>query len=224
MNTNQIIKELKKLSNPQDKKGMKRFGINPEKALGIRIWKLRKLAKKISKNHQIATELWDTDIHEARLLATMIDEPEEVTEKQMDEWVSDFNSWDICDQCCSNLFDKTQFLHKKILEWSKDQREFVRRAGFVLISTSSIHRKNWEDKEFERYFPLIEKYSDDERNFVKKAVNWAIRQVGKRNKKLNKKCIALSKKIQKKDSKAAKWIASDAIRELQSEKIQKRLN
>ncbi|MBD3155511.1 MAG: DNA alkylation repair protein [Candidatus Aenigmarchaeota archaeon] len=224
MNVNEVIKELKKKSNQKDKEGMARFGIETNKALGVRVWELRKMAKEIGKDHDLALDLWGTDIHEARMLATMVDDPKEVTEKQMDEWVSDFNSWDICDQCCGNLFDKTPYLHKKILEWTKDEQEFVRRAGFVLIATSAVHRKDWEDKDFERYFSLIEKYSDDNRNFVKKAVNWSLRQVGKRNKTLNKKCVSLAKKIQKRESKSAKWIARDAIRELESENVQKRLN
>jgi len=223
MNVNEVIEKLKKKSNQKDKKGMVRFGIETDKALGIRVWELRKMAKEIGKNHDLALDLWDTDIHEARMLATMIDNPKEVTEKQMNNWVIDFNSWDICDQACSNLFDKTTHLHKKILEWVEDDREFVRRAGFVLIATSAVHRKEWKDKDFERYFTLIEKYSDDNRNFVKKAINWVIRQMGKRNKTLNKKCIALAKNIQKRDSKVAKWIARDAIRELESEKVQMKL-
>ena len=223
MNVNEIIKELKKHSNPKDREGMARFGINPDKALGVRIPVLRKLAKKLGKNHELAQQLWDTEIHEARILATMIDDSKLVTEKQMNSWVKDFNSWDLCDQCCSNLFDRTPYVHKKILQWTKDERDFVRRAGFVLIATASVHRKDWEDKDFERYFPLIEKYSDDNRNFVKKAVNWALRQVGKRNKSLNKKAISVAKKIQKLDSKSAKWIANDAIRELENPKIQERL-
>jgi 3-methyladenine DNA glycosylase AlkD len=222
MEFNEVIEKLKKKSNQKDKEGMARFGIETDKALGIRVWELRKMAKEIGKNHKLALDLWNTDIHEVRMLATMIDDPKEVTEKQMDKWVSDFNSWDICDQACGNLFDKTSHLHKKIIEWAKDEREFVRRAGFVLIATSAVHRKEWNDKDFERYFSLIVKYSDDNRNFVKKAVNWAIRQMGKRNKMLNKKCINLAKKIQKRDSKAAKWIARDAIRELESDKVQRR--
>jgi len=223
MKIHEIISELKKNSNPKDREGMARFGINPEKALGVRIPVLRKLAKKLGKDHELAQKLWDTDIHEARILASMIDNPKLVMEKQMDNWVKDFNSWDLCDQCCMNLFDKTKFTHKKILEWVKDKKEFVRRASFALIASSSFHNKDWEDKDFERYFSLIEKYSDDDRNFVKKAVNWALRQIGKRNKSLNKRCITIAKKIQKKDSKSARWIANDAIRELEDPKVQKRL-
>lgn len=202
---------------------MVRFGIKPDRALGVRVPVLRKLAKEMKKNHVLAQQLWDTEIHEARILATMIDDPKLMTDKQMDEWVKDFDSWDVCDQCCMNLFDKTAYVDKKILEWTKDEREFIRRAGFVLIATSAVHNKKLKDKDFEKYFSLTEKYSDDERNFVRKSVNWALRQVGKRNKNLNKECISLAKRIQKRDSKYARWIASDALRELQNPKIQKRL-
>jgi 3-methyladenine DNA glycosylase AlkD len=198
---------------------MVKFGIKVDNALGVSIPILRGLAKEIGKNHELAQQLWNTEIHEARVLATMIDDSKLVTEKQMDNWVKDFNSWDLCDQCCSNLFDKTEFVHKKILEWTKDDREFVKRAGFVLIATSAVHNKKWGDESFVRYFPLIERGSDDERNFVKKAVNWGLRQVGKRNKVLNKKAIGLAEKIRKRNSKSAKWIASDAIRELEVVRI-----
>ena len=223
MDVNEVIKEIKEYANPKDKEGMARFGINIEKAFGVSVYTLRKIAKNYKNNHELALNLWKTDIHEARIFATMVDDPKLVTEKQMDNWVKDFNSWDLCDLCCSNLFDKTPYVHKKILQWTKDERKFVRRAGFVLIAATSVHKKDWKDKDFERYFSLIEKYSDDERNFVKKAVNWALRQVGKRNKSLNKKAIALAKKIKKRDTKTARWIASDSLRELQSEKVKKRL-
>ncbi len=223
MSYNEILKKLKSMENKKNVEGMARFGINPKNTLGISVYVIRDLAKKIGKNHQLAKKLWDSKIHEARMLAGFVDEAAKVTEKQMDSWVADFDSWDICDQVCSNLFDKTPYLHKKILEWSKDEREFVRRAGFVLIACASVHRKEWDDKDFGRYFPLIKKYSTDERNFVKKAVNWSLRQIGKRNLNLNKKAIKVARKIQEIDSKSARWISADALRELTSEKVQKRL-
>ena len=223
MEYKEILKKLKSFSNPKDREGMARFGINPKYALGVRIPILRNLAKKIGKDHKLAQDLWKTKIHEARILAGMIDEPEKVTEKQMEQWVKEFNSWDICDQLCSNLFDKTPFAHKKTFEWSKRKEEFVKRAGFVLMAVLSVHDKKADDKKFEKFFPPIKKHSIDERNFVKKAVNWALRQIGKRNINLNKKAIKIAKEIQEIDSKSAKWIASDAIRELTSEKIQRRL-
>jgi len=210
------IAELKKNSDPKDREGMARFGINPKYALGVRIPVLRNLAKKIGKNHKLAQELWKTKIHEARILAGMIDNPKEVTEKQIEEWVKEFNSWDLCDQCCMNLFDKTSIVWRKAIEWPRRKEEFVRRAGFALMACLACHDKKAKDEDYLKLFPVIKKYSADERNFVRKAVNWALRQIGKRNKNLNKEAIKLAREIQKIDSKTAKWIANDAIRELSS--------
>jgi 3-methyladenine DNA glycosylase AlkD len=153
----------------------------------------------------------------------MIDVPEKVTETQLERWVKDFDSWDVCDQCCSNLFDKTKFAHKKAIEWSKRREEFVKRAGFVLMATLAVHDKEADNQKFMRFLPIIKREATDERNFVKKAVNWALRQIGKRNSALNKIAIQTAKKIQKIDSKSARWIASDAIRELTSEAVRKKL-
>jgi len=233
MNYDEIIKKLKSLANPRNVEGMARFGIRPKtKVLGVPIPELRKIAKQIRQNvgcrtsHILALKLWDSKIHEARLLAGFIDNPAEVSEKQIDKWVADFDSWDVCDQVCSNLFDKTPFAYKKVFELSKINLpaggEFVKRTAFTLIACLSVHDKKAQDKDFIKFFPLIKKASTDERNFVKKAVNWALRQIGKRNKKLNKEAINLAKEIQKINSKSAKWIASDAIRELISEKIQEK--
>lgn len=223
MNYEQIMKKLKSMENKKNKEGMARFGIKTDKALGISLYELRPLAKKIGKDHKLAQKLWASKIHEARMLAAFIDEPEKVTEKQMEKWVKDFDSWDICDQTCSSLFDQTPYAYKKAVEWSKRKEEFIKRSGFVLMASLSVHDKKAKDKQFEKFFPIIIRESTDERNFVKKAVNWALRQIGKRNKALNKKAIRVAKEIRKKDSKAAKWIASDALRELTSEKVQKRL-
>jgi 3-methyladenine DNA glycosylase AlkD len=214
MTLKEIISQLKKNSNPKDKNGMARFGINPKYALGIRVPVLRNLAKKIGKNHKLSQDLWKTKIHEARILAGMIDDPKMVTEKQMEQWVKDFNSWDLCDQCCMNLFDKIPLGWKKATEWPKRKEEFIRRAGFTLMACLAWYDKKAKDKDFLKFFPIIKKYSTDERNFVRKAVNWALRQIGKRNKSLNKEAIKLAKEIKKNDSKTAKWIANDAIKEL----------
>jgi len=223
MNIQEALKELKKHSSEKDRKGMKRFGINTETALGTNVYETRKIAKKTGKNHLLALELWKTNVHEAIMLAGFVDEPEKVSEKQIEEWVKDFNSWDLCDQICSNLFDQTPFAWKKAVEWTERKKEFEKRAGFVLMCCLAVHDKKAEDKKFEEFFPLIKKHSADERNFVKKAVNWALRQIGKRNLKLNKKAVKLAKEIKKIDSKPAKWIASDALKELESIKVQERL-
>jgi 3-methyladenine DNA glycosylase AlkD len=153
----------------------------------------------------------------------MVDIPKLVTEKQMDDWVKDFNSWDLCDQCCSNLFDKTPFAYKKAIQWSRRKEEFVKRAGFTLMATLAVHDKRTENKVFEKFLPIIKRESADDRNFVKKAVNWALRQIGKRNRELNKEAVKTAKEILKMDSKAARWIAFDAIRELTSMSVKKRL-
>jgi len=223
MEAARIIKKLKSLSSPKNIQGMARFGINPQKALGINIPVLRKMAKEIGKNHQLALELWQSDLHEVRILASMIDEPEKVSSRQMDEWVKEFNSWDLCDQTCMNLFDKIPLAWKKAIEWTKSEEEFIRRAGFALMSCLAWHDKGTKDKEFLKFFPLIKKYSTDQRNFVRNAVNWALRQIGKRNKNLNKQAIKVAKEILKMENKTARWIALDAIRELESSVIQRRL-
>ncbi|MFA5050619.1 MAG: DNA alkylation repair protein [Patescibacteria group bacterium] len=224
MTVKEIITYLKKHSCLRDKEGMARFGINPQYALGVRIPVLRSLAKKIGKNHKLAQDLWKTKIHEARILATMIDDPKSVTEKQMEEWVKGFNSWDLCDQCCSNLFCRIPVAWGKAEKWANKKEEFVRRAGFALMAYLACHDKKAKNKDFEKFFPLIKKYSTDKRNFVRKAVNWALRQIGKRNLSLNKKAIIIAKEIKKIDSPIAHWIAVDAIRELTDKKIQKRLS
>jgi 3-methyladenine DNA glycosylase AlkD/TfoX/Sxy family transcriptional regulator of competence genes len=218
-----LIKKLKSLSNPEAVAGMARFGINPKNTYGVSIPVLRKMAMEIGQNHLLAQRLWNSGVHEARILAGMIDLPEEITEKQMERWVRDFDSWDVCDQVCSNLFDRTQFAHKKAMNWSKRGEEFVKRAGFVLMAALSVHDKKAGDKKFLKFLPIIKREARDERNFVKKAVNWALRQIGKRDLHLNQKAIKTAKEIQGIESKAAKWIASDAIRELTSQVVQKRL-
>ena len=221
--TGEILSDLKFMGSKQNVEGMKRFGIQPDRALGIRTPQLRKYAKRLGKNHELAKELWQTGIHEARHLATLIDDPEKVTEKQMEAWAADIASWDICDGTCSNLFDKTHFAWKKAIEWTARKEEFVKRAGFVLMATLSVHDKKAPDEKFRQFFPYIEKEASDERNFVKKAVNWALRAIGKRNGALNIEAIEYAKRIYNQGSKSTRWIATDALRELKSKKVQTRL-
>ena len=223
MNYKEIIHTIKKLHNPEAVKGMARFGINPKNTYGVSMPHLRTMAKQIGKNHLLALQLWSSGIHEARILACLIDDPAEVTARQMERWVKDFDSWDVCDQCCSNLFDKTDFSYKKALQWAQREKEFVKRAGCVMMAVLAVHDKKAHDKAFTQFFPLILRGAEDERNFVKKAVNWALRQIGKRNLALNKKTISTANKIQRINSKSARWIASDALRELTSEAVKKRL-
>lgn len=223
MNFDEIVKKLKSLVNKKNVEGMAKFGINPKNTLGVSVPKLRNLAKKIGKNHLLADQLWKSGIHEARLLAGFIDDYKLVSEKQMEKWALDFDSWDVCDQVCMNLFDKTQFAFDKAIEWSKRKEEFVKRAGFALMACLAVHNKKADNKMFLKFFPVIKKESVDERNFVRKAISWALRQAGKRNAVLNKEAVKTAKEIQKINSKSAKWIANDAIRELESNSIKKRL-
>ncbi|OPY28191.1 MAG: DNA alkylation repair enzyme [Methanobacterium sp. PtaU1.Bin242] len=218
-----IIKELESLSCPEDVEGMARFGITPEKTYAVRIPELRRIAKVAGKNHQLALELWEADYRETRILACMIEDPKTMTEEQMNKWASEFDYWEICDQCCMKLFRMTPFAYKKIFEWSQREEEFAKRAAFTLIAVLAVHDKDAADEKFEQFFPLIIRESTDDRNYVKKAVNWALRHIGKRNLKLNRKAIEIAKQIDKMDSKSAKWIAKDALRELESDKIQNRL-
>ena len=218
-----ILKKLKSMPNPEAVKGMAQYGINPTNNLGISVSTLRPIAKEIGKDHNLALKLWSSGIHDARLLACFIEDPVKVTSEQMDSWAKDFDSWDVCDQACTSLFDLTPLAWTKIFEWAKRDEEFVKRAAFSIIAGLAVHDKKAGDKEFEQFSPLIKKHSVDERNYVKKAVNWALRNIGKRNLALNKQMIKFSKEIQKIDSKSARWIANDAIRELSSEKVQNRL-
>src|SRR5690606_4553371 len=153
----------------------------------------------------------------------MIEDPDLVTSEQMDEWVADFDYWEICDQCCMKLFRMTPFAYQKIFEWSKRDEEFTKRAAFTLIAVLAVHDKKAPDEKFEQFFSLIIRESTDNRNYVKKGVNWALRHIGKRNLDLNRKAITIAEEILKIDSKSAKWIAKDAIKELESEKVQERL-
>ena len=218
-----IINELESLSNPEDVEGRARFGINHTKTYGVRMPELRRIAKTAGKDHELAEKLWNAGYGETKILAGLVEDPKMVTEDQMENWVSGFDSWDVCDQCCINLFRKTPFARQKVFEWSIREEEFVKRAAFAMIAVLAVHDKKAEDKEFEEFFSLIIRESSDSRNFVKKAVNWALRQIGKRNLNLNKRAIEVAEEISTIDSKSAKWIAADAIRELESEKIQERL-
>ena len=223
MELQEVLTQLKALANPEAVSGMAQFGIQGQNVYGISIPNLRKLAKQIKKDHALAGELWQSGIHEARILASMIDDPKLVTEAQLEAWVKDFDSWDLCDQCCSNLFDKTEFAYPKAIAWTEREEEFVKRAGFVLMACLAVHDKKAPNAQFEQFLTLIKREASDDRNFVKKAVNWALRQIGKRNRHLNRQAIALAQEIWEIDCKTARWIGSDALRELTSEKVQQRL-
>ncbi len=219
MTSDQIIANLEQLANAQAIEGMARFGIRPAQALGISIPTLRKMAKDIGRNQALALALWDSGIHEARILASMIAEPQLVSAELMEKWANDFDAWDVCDQVCGNLFDKTPYAYQKATQWCQQEREFVRRAGFVMMAELAVHDKKAQDEAFMQFFPLIKQHAGDERNFVKKAVNWALRQIGKRNSHLRTLALECAYEIQDMDSKTARWVAKDALKELQAKEI-----
>ena len=218
-----VLGKLNEVSDRSRLPGMARYGIATGRALGVAVPELRKLAKALGRDHDLAVELWVSEIHEARILASMIDDPRQVHESQMEAWVRDFDSWDLCDQVCGNLFDRTAYAFRKAAEWSAREDEFVKRAGFALMASAAVHRKDVDDATFEVFLPIIQAQATDDRNYVKKAVNWALRQIGKRSPGLNGKAIAIAKQIQTLDARSARWIASDALRELESAAVQARL-
>lgn len=201
-----------------------RFGIRGEELLGISIPVLRGLARRLRPNHDLAAALWASRIHEARILAGLVDDPSRVKEAQMETWVREFDSWGVCDQVCSNLFDRTPFARAKALEWSRREEEFVKRAGFVLMAVLAVHDKKAPDKSFGPFLARVKAESNDRRNFVKKAVNWALRQIGKRNKTLNGRAVTVAKALCRAKSPSARWIGHDALRELESGKVKARLS
>jgi 3-methyladenine DNA glycosylase AlkD len=218
-----VLDKLHSKAQPEQLKGMAKYGIVVEQRLGVSVPDMRKLAKEVGKDHKLALDLWRTGLAEARIVAGMVGDPAKLTEEQMEEWVKDINSWDVCDQLCMNIFEKNQLAWKKIVDWSKREEEFVKRTAFSLIACLAWHDKKAGDEEFIGLLPVIIRGAADERNFVKKAVNWALRNIGKRNLNLNRAAINAAKEIQRLDSKAARWIAADAIRELKSDAIQSRL-
>jgi 3-methyladenine DNA glycosylase AlkD len=215
MNIEDVIERLKQASDALHLEGMKRYGIDNSKALGVSMPKVRALAKEIKKDQILSLELWETGIHECRILASMIGDPKLVTPKQMDKWVADFHSWDVCDQVCGNLFDRTDFAIDKAIEYSASEKEYIKRAGFVLMAEFAVHNKKADDSVFVQFFPIIEREAWDEKNFVKKAANWALRQIGKRNATLRQVAIATANRIAQQETRSAKWIAKDALTELE---------
>ncbi len=209
---------------PEDLAGMGRFGINVAHAYGVKIPVLRALARRLGRDHELAHKLWATGIHEGYLLASMIAEPAKLTRDEMDRWVADFDSWDVCDQCCTNLFRRSPLAHEAARAWAGDAREFVKRAGYSLIAVLAVHDKEAPDARFLAYLALIENGAEDGRNFVKKSVNWALRQIGKRNGALRLAAIEAAERIAAREPAAARWIARDALRELRDPKTISRLS
>ncbi len=209
-----VIASLKRLASKRVRDGMSRYGIPSDNAFGVPVGAMQKLGKRLGRNHALAGELWETGWYEARMLAAFLDEPASVTPAQMDRWCGDFDSWAICDTVCFHLFDRTPHAWKKVRQWSRRREEFVKRAAFALLASLALHDKLAQDEPFAECLPLIEKAATDERNFVKKGVNWALRAIGRRNRELHAAAVALSKSLAAAPNAAARWVGKDALREL----------
>ena len=211
------------MGDPARLEGMARYGIDTTNALGVTVTELRRVARVLGRDHELAAELWASGVHEARILASLVDDPALVTERQMDAWVAELDSWDVCDGLCGNLFDRTPFALDKAVGWVDREAEFERRAGFALIAWAAVHRKDLPDRAFAALLPKIRERSTDDRTYVKKAVSWALRSIGKRSGGLNVKAIRTAEQIERLDARAARWIARDVLRELRSDAVQARL-
>src|SRR6266851_5842594 len=218
-----VLRELKALADPRVRAKMAYFGVDVPKAHGISAPVLHSLAKRIGKNHRLAQELWASGIHEARILAALIGESEKVTAAEMERWVRDFDAWDVVDSACCYLYAYAKPAWSKVAAWSRRREEFVKRASFSLIAYLSYKDQTAPDARFALFLRVIEREAHDERNFVKKAVNWALRNIGKRNVRLNREAIRSAERIRRQDSRSARWIAADALRELKSAAMQARL-
>jgi 3-methyladenine DNA glycosylase AlkD len=216
MTAPEILAALRAQANPKNVAGMARYGISAKGTLGVPMPMIRHLGKQAGRSHELAAELWASGIHEARILATLVEEPARVTRRQMNQWARDFDSWDVCDQACQNLFRYTTLAWTLAAEWAGARGEFVRRAAFAMMAGLAVKAKQAPDEDFEALLPLIAGAATDERNLVKKAVNWALRAIGKRNPHLRSAAIGAAEKIRDIDSPAARWIASDALRELRA--------
>ena len=217
MEFDQIIQEFERLSDVDFAQNMKKFGIRYVKSYGLRLPQIRKVAKQCGKNHDLALKLWNHGYHETYLMATLVEESEKVSSEQLNDWVNTFYSWDLVDQACINLLRFIPEARENIFIWCDSEEEFVKRTAFSLIAVLAVHEK---ESDFEIYFDVIEEASKDNRNFVKKSVNWAIRQIGKIDLENNRKALDLAYEILEMDNKASKWVARGAIRELESEKVQ----
>jgi 3-methyladenine DNA glycosylase AlkD len=220
--TARVLCELRRLANPRVREKMAYFGVRVPKAYGISAPVLHALAKRIGKNHQLAEQLWSSNIHEARILATLVGESGEVTARQMERWARDFDSWDVVDASCCYLYAAAAPAWQKAESWSRRPEEFVKRAAFSLVAYLSYKDKQASDARFERFLRVIEREARDERNFVRKAVNWALRNIGKRNLRLNRAAIRAAERIRRQNSRSAHWIAADALRELRGAAVQAR--
>lgn len=219
-----MLRSLRAMADPARLEGMARYGIDTRRALGVTVTELRAFARTLGRDHELAAALWDSGVHEARILATIVDDPALVSRRQMERWIRDVASWDLGDQACLNLFERTPHAFELAEAWSGREEEFVKRAGFALMAVAAVHRKDEPDQRFAAFLPLILAHATDERTHVKKAVNWALRQIGKRSPALHRRAVATARQIRALDSRAARWIAADALRELESPAVLERFH
>jgi 3-methyladenine DNA glycosylase AlkD len=218
-----VVASLKRLANKRTRDGLGRYGIPSDNALGVTIGAIQKLAKSIGRDHALAEALWQTGWYEARLLASFVDDAERVTPAQMDRWCRDFDNWGICDTVCFALFDRSPHAWRKVPKWAGRRSEFEKRGAFALLACLALHDKNATDDAFLPFLPLIERAATDNRNFVKKAVNWALRAVGGRSAALNAAAVAVSRRLARSPDATAKWVGKDALRQLTSPVTTRRL-
>ena len=220
---NEVVAALKRLATKKTREGMTRYAIPNDKAFGVLMGDLQKLAKRVGRNHDLALALWETGWYEARMITAFIDEPDRVTKAQMDRWCREFDNWAICDTLCFKLFDRTPYAWSKVVEWSNKKDEYVKRASFALLASLSGHDKSATDEQFLECLPLIERAASDGRNFVKKGVSWALRGLGRRNITLNKAAVELAERLANSSEASARWIGRDALRDLNGRVAQKQL-
>ena len=224
MDKNEVLKWLERKGTRRYVEGMSRYGIQTDKRVfGVSVGTLQSFAKQLGKDHELAAELWKSGCYEAQILATLIDDRKLVTRSQMNAWAADFDNWAICDTACFHLFDRTPFAWDKARQWSTSRHEFVKRAAFALMAGLTVHDKAATDAQFLKLLPLIEAGAHDDRNFVKKAVNWALRSIGKRSRTLNPAAIATAKRLAQSEEPPCRWVGKDALRELSGPKVQSRL-
>lgn len=218
-----VLAWLKRRGTKANRDGMARYAIRSDKVFGVSVGTLRQHAKKLGRNHDLAAALWDTGWYEARMLASFVDEPARVTPAQMERWCKDFDNWAICDTVCFHLFDRTPHVWTKVEKWSRGRAEFVKRAAFALVASLALHDKSSADDRFLRCLPVIEREAADERNFVKKAVSWALRASGERSPTLHDEAVVVARRLAKSPDTAARWVGKDALRQLSSPAVARRL-
>ena len=216
-----VLAWLERRGSRRNRDGMARYGIVAPRAFGVSMGTMQQLARRLGRDHALAVALWKTGWHETRILTSFVDEPERVTSAQMDRWARDFNNWAVCDTLCFRLFDRTPYAWRKVAPWCRRREEFVRRAGFALVASLALHDKTAPDARFRRCLPLIERCAVDERNFVKKGANWALRAVGRRSPALNAAAIRTARRLAASPSHAARWVGRDALRELTSPNVKR---